>query len=340
MIFTPAQLNRRAELYHQLGSMVTAGVPLISSLQTVSNSNSLRSSRKTIAEIVGHLKNGLSFSDSMARVQGWMPEFDVALLSAGEHSGKLDASFKLLASHYATRATILRDMIGRLLLPAANLHVFLLIFPLGFLIGLARGIFNNDYSQAWPFFVEKIVAFGGLWGLVFFLIFACQGKHGHGWRSIVEFFTGLIPLLASARKYLVLARLSAALEALVSSGVSIVKAWPMAAAASGSPRLKRDISEWASHLEKGHTPSELVSSHPYFPEMFANQYYTGEISGKLDESMQRMHTFYQEEGYRSLALFSRVTSGMLYGVIAMIIAYNVIKFWMNYYGALMGGAGM
>jgi type II secretory pathway component PulF len=335
MFFTPRQLNRRAELYYQLGSMITAGVPLISALQTVGSSRSMGMSKKAVTAIVDHLKNGLSFSDSMHRVPGWLPEFDEALLIAGEQSGKLDGSFKLLANHYATRATILRDMIGRLMLPVANLHVFLLVFPLGFLIGLVRGIFDNDYRECVPFFVEKFLIYGGLYFLVFFLIFACQGKHGERWRSFLESVAQLFPLLGTARKYLAHARLSAALEALISSGVSVVRAWPLAAAASGSPRLKRAVAKWKEPLEQGHTPSELVRDNPYFHEMFTNQYYTGEISGKLDDSLRRMHTFYQEEGFRSLSLFTRIASGTLYGLIAMLIGYNIIKFWLNYYGNLM-----
>lgn len=335
MIFTPGQLNRRAELYYQLGSMITAGVPLIHALQTASGNSSLRSSRKSMAQLVEHLKNGLSFSDSMQHVHGWVPDFDIALLSAGEHSGKLDASFKLLANHYSTRAAIFRDTIGRLILPAANLHVFLLIFPLSFLILFAQGIINNDHSKCWPLFAEKALAFGALWGLIVFFIFACQGKHGERWRSFLESCAQIIPLLGTARKYLVLARLSVALEALIASGVSIVKAWPMAAAASGSPRLKRDVSKWTPHMEQGQTPSELVNGNRYLPEMFKSQYYSGEISGKLDDSLQRMHTFYQEEGFRTLGMFTRVSTGTIYGLIAMLIAYNVIKFWMNYYGQMM-----
>ena len=335
MIFTPGQLNRRAELYHQLGSMITAGVPLISALQTVSNTRSMRSSKKAMMAIVGHLKNGLSFSDSMHHVPGWLPEFDEALLTAGEHSGKLDASFKMLANHYATRATIFRDLLGRLLHPAANLHVFLLVFPLSVLIALAMGIFNSDYRLCVPFLVEKSVVFGGLYFVIIFFIFSCQGKHGERWRSFLESVAKIFPILGTARKYLVHARLSAALEALISSGVSVVRAWPMAAAASGSPRLKREVAKWKAPLEQGHTPSEMVRENPFFHEMFVNQYYTGEISGKLEESLQRMHTFYQEEGFRALSLFTRVTSGTLYGLIALLIAYNVIRFWLNYYGNLM-----
>lgn len=337
MTFTPGQLNRRAELYYQLGSMIAAGVPLIRALQMAGNNASLRGSQKTISALLEHLNNGLTFSDSMVRVHGWMPEFDVALLSAGEHTGRLDASFKFLGEYYAARAVIIRDTISNLLLSAANLHVFLLIFPLGYLISFAEGIFNNHYSQCIPFILEKIAVFGSLYAIIFFFIFACQGKRGERWRRIVESFVQSIPLLRTAQKNLVLARLATSLEALVNSGASIVKSWPMAAAASGSPHLKREVAKWQAQLEAGVTPAELAGRTRYIPEMFASQYHTGEISGRLDESLDRLHTYYHEEGTRTLRLFTRIFSATVYGVIALMIAYFIIKSYLNIFNSQMNG---
>lgn len=327
MTFTPAQLNRRAELYHQLGTMITAGVPLIQALQMAGNNASLRSSRKTISALVDHLKNGLTFSGSMARVHGWMPEFDKALLSAGEQSGRLDASFKQLSVYYATRATIIRDTISRLLVTIATLHVFLFIFPLGLFIDCAKGIMSNDYTLCVKFIVEKIIVFGLLYGIVLFFIFASQGKRGERWRSIVESLAQMVPVLRIAQKRLVLSRLAAALESLISSGVSIIKAWPLAAAASGSPHVKREVAKWEAEFETGATPAELVSRTRYFPEMFANLYHTGEISGKLDESLGRLRAYFNEEGFRTLALFTKIFTGTVYGTVVVLVAYNVIKFY-------------
>lgn len=337
MILTPGQLSRRAELYHQLGSMIAAGIPLIQALEMCSKNSALRTSRKNILAILDHLKNGLSFSDSMVKEHGWMPEFDVALLSAGEHSGRLDSTFKLLGEYYSSRAMIIRDTISSLLLPAANLHVFLLVFPLGLLIAFARGIFFGDYSLCVPFIVEKIIVFSLIYGVILFFIFATQGNRGERWRSVLESVWRFFPRLRTALKYLVLSRLAAALGALTSSGVSIIKSWPLAATASGSPYLKRQVSTWDSHLEQGATPAELVSSTPYFPEMFNNLYHTGEISGKLDESLDRLHAYYREEGHRALHMFSKISSGIIYGTIAAMIAYNVIKFYMALYGGISSG---
>lgn len=333
MIFTPRQLNRRAELYSQLGSMITAGVPLIRALEMTA-SNSGPASRKAVSSILGHLHNGLTFNDSMQRVHGWMPEFDKALLAAGEHSGRLDQSFKLLGYHYGTRASIMRETITRLMLPLTNLHVFLLIFPLGFLFNMVLGIINNDYKQCIPFILEKIIAFGVLWTFIFLIILGFQGRHNERWRSFVESVTQIFPILGKALKFLVLGRLTAALEALVGSGVSVVQAWPLAAAASGSVQLKREVANWGPELQHGTTPSELVNASHYFPEMFKNVYHSGEISGKLDESLNRLHGYFHEEGFQSMRTFSGVFSGTIYGMVALLIVYYVARFWVQYFGAI------
>jgi len=319
--------------------MISAGVPLIRALEMAVNNAAIRTSRKTLFGLIEQLQAGHTFSDSMVRVHGWLPEFDVALLSAGEESGRLDSSFKLLATYYATRASVIRDTIAGMIVTIATLHVFLLIFPLGLLVACAQGIINGNYSDCIPFLMEKIIVFGSIYGAVLFFIFAGQGKRGEHWRSVVESFTRMIPILRVARKNLVLSRLAASLEALVGSGVSIVKGWKLAAAASGSPRLNHDVSGWAEDLENGATPAELVARTRYFPEMFANLYHTGEVSGKLDDTLGRLQKFYQEEGFRTLRLFTRVLNGTIYGLVVLLVAYNVIHFWVSYFNQISKAAG-
>jgi len=340
-LVTPAELNRRAELYNQLGATIAAGVPLVKALEMSSRSASARSSRKTILSLIENLQAGHTFTDSMKRVQGWMSEFDIALLSVGEESGRLDTSFKLLSNYYSTRAKIIRDTISGLITTLATLHVFLLIFPLGlFTDFVVKGIFQGQYSMCLPFIIEKIAVFGMLYGLVLFLIFACQGQRGERWRLLVESIFQMIPLLRTAQKYLVLSRLATALDALTNASVDVPKGWQLAAKAAGSPHLNREISGWKEPIERGQTPSDLVNQTAYFPELFANLYQTGEISGKLDETLNRLHVYYQEEGFRMLRLFTRILNGTIYGLVVMVVAYNVIHFWVTYYGGIFKQAGM
>jgi type II secretory pathway component PulF len=61
---------------------------------------------------------------------------------------------------------------------------------------------------------------------------------------LVERTLRWVPILGKARQDLALARLAAALEALLNAGVPIIGAWELAATASGSPALRRTVLTW------------------------------------------------------------------------------------------------
>jgi type IV pilus assembly protein PilC len=315
--------------------MIGAGVPILKALEMSGRHPEVRGSKKVVEGLIQSLKSGLTFTESMTREHGWMPEFDIALLSVGEETGRLDKSLSLLANYYESRAKIIRDTISSMVPTLATLHVFLFLFPLSLFISFALGVFNNDYGQCIPFLIEKAVVFGGLYGITFFFVFACQGQRGEAWRSIVESLFGLVPILRTARRYLALSRLAAALEASISSGVSVFTGWELAGKAAGSPRLRRIVSSWKPQLDQGVTPGELVNKNSYFPEMFANFYHTGEQSGRLDDALGRLHAYYQDEGMRRLRMFTRIMAGTIYALIALLVAYTVITFYMGHFSDLL-----
>jgi type II secretory pathway component PulF len=151
---------------------------------------------------------------------------------------------------------------------------------------------------------------------------------------VVESLLRPIPVLGTARHYLALSRLATALEALIGAGVRIIEAWDLAAAACGSPALRRAVQAWKPQVVAGQPPSEAVRACPQFPEMFANLYTSGEISGKLDDSLRQLHRFYNEEGIRKLHLVLQWVPRFVYFIVALIVACIVIRFWLNYFNQI------
>ena len=323
LIVTPGQLNQRAELYHQLGSMLSAGVPLVSVVEQAQANLPNRASRSALAQIHRRLLEGETFAQAMGRVGGWSPAFDTALLSAGEMSGRLDLIFKSLAGYYKARAQITRDAISEMMRSILTIHVFCFIFPLHLLIqGVAKGLWG-------PFVIQKIAVFGLLYGVTFLLAYACQGQHGEKWRMLLEGISRRIPFLGKARQFLSLARLSASLEALINAGVSIIAAWELSAIASGSTFISRAVARWRPHLESGTTPAELVNQSKQFPSMFANLYQTGENSGQQDDTLRRLHAYYEEEGFRKLRMFTKLLNGIIYLILVLMVARAVFGFYLG-----------
>ena len=324
-IVTPWQLRRRAELYHQLGSMMSAGLPLPAVVDQLSHSSPDRSMRRPLAQVAIDLDQGFTFAEALTRAGETVPSFDIALLQSGERSGRLDACFRLLSKYYEEQSDMARQVLSQMMYPVFLFHFAFLIFPPELLPKL---IFQGDVVG---FIKQKVFFFTPIYLMVFLLIYAAQSRHGEAWRSKIESFLRRIPLVGKARRFLALGRLAAALEALISAGVSIIEAWELAAVASGSPALRRAVYRWRPAVNSGTTPAEALRRSPEFPEMFVNLYATGEISGKQDETLLRLRDFYNSEGSRLLKMIAEWVPRILYLGIMLLIAFYVIRFWSGYF---------
>lgn len=304
--------------------LVTSGIPMISSLEMMERNPGRGVNAARMRNVAQLLREGLTVTEAF-REAGGFPEFDAALIEAGDKSGRLDQCFKLLSVYYQERAQTLRAVISGLLYPIFLFHMAVVLFP--FLEWFRT-------SNTTRFAVQVFGVLLPLYFITALIIYACQGRHGEKWRSVIEKIARPIPILGKARRQLALARLSAALEALLNAGVPIISGWEMAAAASGSPALRRTVTGWQTDLESGATPAELVSSSRAFPEPFVNLYHTGEVTGKLDEALTRLHVMYRDEGSRNLKLAGTVFPKAVYACVALLVAWKVVSFYLGYFKQL------
>ena len=323
---TPRQFTQRAELFHQVAQLTSAGIPIIRALEQIKRSPPSRSYREPLQRLLEKLAQGATITESLQALD-WLPAFDLALIGAGEKSGRLDDCFRRLADYYNERARLVRQVISQLVYPVILIHfaafVFLIVLPFA----------HSQFNASLPLlFARAVLILSPLYGAVALLVYASQARHGEGWRARIESFLRAVPMLGTARRYLALSRLAVALEALISAGVNIFEAWDLAAAASGSPALRRAVAAWKPAVIAGQTPSEAVRACRLFPETFANLYASGEISGKLDESLRNLHRLYSDDGARLLHTFTQLTTRGVYLLAVLVIAYKIIQFYTGLYG--------
>jgi type II secretory pathway component PulF len=322
IIITPGQLAHRAELYHQLAQLTAAGLPILRVLEQLERHPPARAFREPLHRGVQEIAAGATFTEAIARTGKWIAPFDLALLEAGERSGRLDACFRVLAEYYADRARVARQTIADLAYPVFLFHfaIFILPFAQFFTTGNWMAYLLKTFGVLLPLYLISAA-----------LLLATQGRHGETWRAFMENLFQAVPILGKGRRELALARLAMALESLISAGVNIVEAWELAGRVSGSPYLHRTIQRWKPDLLAGQTPAEVVNESGAFPDMFTNQYHSGEVSGKLDETLKRLHQYYQEEGTRRIRAFSQWVPRLLYLLVALFIAYKIISFYTSYW---------
>ncbi len=322
-------LDQRANLYHQVGTSLAAGIPLAETLQFLVD-QSPHADRTSLVATVERLRKGSSLTEALRQSGGRQPEFDIALLAAAEHSGHLDAACRRLGEHYAEHAKIARQVRGQLIYPAILLHMAVLVFPNSELTAL---IMQGGVGS---FVMAKLLVLAPIYAVAYLVVRALRGEGTFAWRLFLERFFAHVPAFGSARRNLALASLCAALEGLVRAGVSMGRAWEAAAAASGSPALQDAVSTWRPIVEAGRAPSELIRECPEFPPTFAKLYRTGEVSGALDETLKRMQRLYQEEGSRQLQIAAEWAPRLLYIGIVLAIAAQMFSFYAAFNSRLDG----
>ena len=332
LIVTPGQFTQRAEFYHQFAQLTSAGIGLPRALEQLQRHPPARSFRGPIQQLLHHLAAGHTFTESLQQTGEWLPAFDVALIQAGEQTGRLPDCLEQISDHYRARARLLRTTLIVLAYPLFILHFAILIFPMDRLTGLIL------HGETFRFLIQKLLVLGPLYGIVVLGVLASQGKTA-GWRAFMERSLHFIPILGRARRSLAIARLSSALEALINAGVNIIEAWELAAAASASPALMRVVRAAKPQFAAGTTPAEMIRASPEFPDEFAHMYNTGEISGKLDQSLNRARDYFQEEGSRKLKQFVFGCAGLLIFTIMLLAAWQVISFYLGYFKNIQDAGG-
>lgn len=324
MALTPGSLSRRADLYFQLGNLLTAGVPVLQALDAVQRSCSGANSRH-LGALRAQIQAGSTLGGALQQRGRWVPDLDLALLDAGEQSGRLDRTFRALADHYRERALLARKLLSSLAYPVFVLHFAILIFPTSYLTGLlvAGGL------EA--FVLHKVMILGPCYGGLIFLWVLTQGPRADRWRALLERVGRGIPILGGARWALALSNFSAALEALLSAGVPIIRAWGIAGRASGSKRLDGITRAAVPMMESGATPSEMIRRSGAFPEMFQSLYASGELSGQLDSTLARLSAHYREEASHKFQALAEWTPKLIFLLVAIGIGYQVISFYTGYF---------
>jgi type II secretory pathway component PulF len=325
MLTTPRHLKQRAEFYRELGALLGAGVPAIQALQQITKHPPSGEYRRRLFRVVGRVQGGAALWEGLEAERGWLPALDLALVRAGEESGRLVEVSRSLSGEYSDRARLIEGFVVKVLYPVLLFHFAVLIFPPEMLAGLVwRG-------EVGAFILQKLWVLGPVYAGVVLLVVGLQTERVPGWSSFLEALLRAVPGLGVARRELALARCAATLEALISAGVGILEAWEVAGAASGSPALQRTVRGWRGRLQAGETPAEQMSRTRFFPELFANLYSTGELSGKLDSELKHLHAYYQESGVRKLERFALAVSMVIMMGVMGGIAFWVIRFWTGYY---------
>lgn len=321
-IRTAGFYKRISDFYYEIGALIGAGIPILNALTHVLKSSRSSQIRAYCSILTRNLQSNKTLAESFLDIKD-IPEFDRALIDASERSGRLESCFKFLSTIYQERANLINQFLSGIAYPVFLMHFAIFIFP--FAEFFASGNLLVYLSKTLGVLIP-------IYAFAFVLTTAIQSEQNEKWKEFMQSLTRFIPFFKSGTQSLYLSRFALALEALLNAGVPIINAIQLSGKACGSVKIKKATESWLNRLANGiSTPSEEVSRCSEFPEIFSSQFATGEISGKLDETLKRLHSYYFDEGLRNLRSGFKMLGHLIFLIIALIIAFKIVMFYAKFY---------
>jgi type IV pilus assembly protein PilC len=314
-----APLAAQAAYYQQLGLLLESGFDLSHALRVLSAQGARTAAARAWRGIAQTQRGGLSLSAAIRAHEPRWATFDLALIEAGERSGRLAACCSLLGRHYTQQASLLQRVLADATYPLVLLHALIVLRPVPALF--AGGSLGQYLAESLGVLLLIYLGLGLLRGL-------WRAANGQIWRGRLERVLGAVPVLGAALRTLALARLAAALEALISAGLGLDEAWRQAGAASGSSALAAATARFAPALARGQSSASALADSNAFPPEFVSQYHAAEAAGRLDHCLRGLAARYTTEGFQSLRNFCRALPQMLLLLIALLVGFQIVHVWL------------
>lgn len=302
----PVDSKDIAVFTRQVATMLTAGVPLVQSLEMIAKGAEKANLQKLVNDVLMHVQSGSPVADALRTQPKYFDDLYCDLVESGEKSGALDSIFDRIAV-YKEKSEALKSKIKKAMTyPIAILAIsfivvgILLVYvipsfedifasfgaelPAPTQMAIAASKVAQDY---WIYVVAGIVA--GIY------LFKRALRTNKRFADSMDALLLKAPIVGNIVNKGAIARYARTLSTTFAAGVPLHEALSSAAGASGNAVYKRAIQEIKADVSAGNMMHVAMRTTDLFPDMVTQMVSIGEESGALDTMLERVANVYEQE---------------------------------------------
>ncbi|MDG1732113.1 MAG: type II secretion system F family protein [Thalassotalea sp.] len=328
-----------AVVTRQIATMLTAGVPLVQTIEMIGKGNPNGNMRKLLSDIGNKVQSGLPLSECLREHPKFFDDLYCDLVESGEQSGALETIFDRIAL-YKEKAELLKAKIKKamtypiaVLVIAAVVTAILLIF----VVPVFVDVFAN-FDAELPAFTLMVVGLSDImvayWWVVLAAIFiigkAYKQAHlkSQTFRDKVDTIIIKLPIIGMILDKAAVARFARTLSTTFAAGVPLVDALSSAAGASGNAVYRDGINEIRSEVTSGMQMNLAMRNVSIFPDMVIQMVSIGEESGALDDMLAKVATIYEQEVDDAVDNLTALLEPMIMAVLGVVIGGLIIAMYL------------
>jgi len=318
----------------QLATMIDAGLAMVQSLQALAEQTTNKVMRDVIKDVCTRVEGGDNFSDALRKHPKVFDKLYCSMIDAGEKGGLLAEILARVATFLETRARMNKKIKSAMMYPTAVtcVAISITIFLLVKVVPVFGDIFSG-FGAKLPEPTQYLITVSNLMQKYFVYMFLVGGGVIYGWLYYVKtppgraFWDNLrikLPIFGVIAHKIVVARFARTLSSLIRSGVPILEVLNIVANTAGHVGMEKAIRTAASDIEKGEGISVALGKNPIFPTMIIRMMTAGEQTGKIDQMLERVADFLDEEIETTLSGLTSLIEPLLIVFLGVVVGGIVI----------------
>lgn len=318
----------------QLATMIDAGLAMVQSLQALAEQTTNKVMRDVIRDVCTRVEGGDSFSEALQKHPKTFNRLYVCMVAAGEKGGLLAEILARLATYLENAARLRKKVKSAMMYPTVVTVVAILItiFLLVKVVPVFGDIFSS-FGAKLPgptMFMVNLSEFVQRYVL---LLLIGGGASVYGWIYFIKTKPGRefwdrqrirLPVFGSIAHKICLARFTRTLASLIRSGVPILEVLQIVSQTVGNVVMEKAIRSAAGDIERGESISAAIGKHPVFPQMIVRMITAGEQTGKIDNMLERVSDFLDEEIETTLSGLTSLIEPILIVFLGVVVGGMVI----------------
>ena len=333
--FRGVTLGEKTIFARQMATMVSAGLPLTNAMEILRIQAGSERMKEVLGGMLADVQGGNSLAKSMAKHPDVFDKVTVALVEAGEASGKLDLLLTQLADNLEKERDFRSKTRGALIYPAVigvamvGVFIIMMIFVVPRLTAL-----YEDIGADLPLPTKILIAISNLlvhgwWALL--VVLGVGGFIAYKYLSTdkgkyrLANFTFKFPIFGKLNKESELARFSRTLGLLVGAGIPITQALEIVANAMSNVLYRDSILAAEKQVEKGVPLSVPIRADPNFDPLISQMIAVGEETGKMDEVLGKVAGFFEAQAETSIKNLSTALEPIILVVLGVMVGGLVLS---------------
>ncbi len=313
-------------------TMIDAGLPLVQCLDILANQQSNKSFAAVLRDVKASVEQGTTFSAALERHPKVFDALYTNLVHAGEVGGILDTIMNRLSLYMEKRQKLVRQVRGALVYPSIVVVIAggVMTVLLTFVIPAFETMFKDfgGGKDSLPKLTQLVMAVshGFVSYLPFIVVAALIAGFALGYiyrtprgKHFFHKATLTIPIIGPVIRKIAVARFTRTLGTLLQSGVPILDALEICARTAGNVVIENAVMYVRQKISEGKNMAEPLTETEVFPDMVVQMIAVGEQTGALDQMLNKVADFYEEETDVAVAaLTSMLEPIMMVGVGGMV----------------------